>query len=674
MSESSSSEDINNPSPPIDSQEYYDTYLNYYCPKCYHVPSIKYEGKYVEIECICGTLEDTKTQNINEELTKTKILNEYTIHKKYRILKKAFLKLNELNIFTIRKICQSKIAHPNTNKPADTCIIINDEQYFICNDCINEQKRINEIHDKCNEFKNNENEEQFVYCKKCRKKIKQNKKTNKHEGHNVINLTSLYVEEKINADIKYLKENSIVYKSIQLLNKIQESINKSKILVQKQIENEQKFFMFIKLQYTNHQLFANEVTLNNVKNINVQKNLSSQNKRLIEGLKEIFMNSLNEYKQIVNEIQDFNENYQKFNEDILNKQEYVNASVNNYNVNMDLFTSDPTQLSPVYTVADNNFSGSNLIAVYDIDGNYELAHATKKPEKSIQIIDLLNNNIKHTIKSAHSTFINFLKHYYNSASNIHYLISSSEDISVKLWNINNDYSNILSISNTSSTFESFPLCMIFDNNNAYIASGNKTKKIKIYDCTGTLIETIRVDYKSITNLETYYINNKTYILISGQPGIFLYDYTDKSNKYNLIANDDKDVYHYLAIIQHINNQLIIFDSDGNGYVTLWNFDTGEVLNTIKPGFGKHMGIFSFCIWNDIYLITGGKDRGLKIFDLRTSKQIKVFLKAHFKGYSHKQSSNGVGIKNVIKINIKDKGEFLVTSGDDHKIILWKDEN
>ena len=62
----------------------------YYCPKCFKVPSIKYDGEYVLIECTCGTKDDIKIQAKNEDVTKKDILIKFTRYKQYKLLIKFF--------------------------------------------------------------------------------------------------------------------------------------------------------------------------------------------------------------------------------------------------------------------------------------------------------------------------------------------------------------------------------------------------------------------------------------------------------------------------------------------------------------------------------------------------------------------------------------------------------
>ena len=64
-----------------------ELYECYYCPKCFNVPSLKYdlESKYVLIECTCGTKDDIKIQSPNDDVTKPDILLQYAEHNNFRL-------------------------------------------------------------------------------------------------------------------------------------------------------------------------------------------------------------------------------------------------------------------------------------------------------------------------------------------------------------------------------------------------------------------------------------------------------------------------------------------------------------------------------------------------------------------------------------------------------------
>ena len=87
------------------------------------------------------------------------------------------------------------------------------------------------------------------------------------------------------------------------------------------------------------------------------------------------------------------------------------------------------------------------------------------------------------------------------------------------------------------------------------------EKLKIYNSSGTQIKIIDTRYECNWHSEVYYLNDRIYILMSCFTGI-------------LFIN-------FYAIIENIKKDLIIPDWDSNGLITLWNFNTGEMIRAIK---------------------------------------------------------------------------------------------
>ena len=95
--------------------------------------------------------------------------------------------------------------------------------------------------------------------------------------------------------------------------------------------------------------------------------------------------------------------------------------------------------------------------------------------------------------------------------------------------------------------------------------------MKIFESSNKLKDSTNCGLAESYNCEAYYFDDNIYFLMSGKPGIVLYNYKKSRPKFNLITNEDKEVPHYYSMIQYIKNQLIIFDSDWNGNIILWSF-------------------------------------------------------------------------------------------------------
>ena len=107
----------------------------------------------------------------------------------------------------------------------------------------------------------------------------------------------------------------------------------------------------------------------------------------------------------------------------------------NYSNNFNLI--DVNKIQNIKTIANNlNIYWLKSVAVYKIKRNdemlYEIAYPDNNNGYNIIIYNLLNNN-KNIINKAHLDIIHRIKHYYDSLTKNHILLTSSSDKSIKLW-------------------------------------------------------------------------------------------------------------------------------------------------------------------------------------------------------------------------------------------------
>ena len=63
----------------------------------------------------------------------------------------------------------------------------------------------------------------------------------------------------------------------------------------------------------------------------------------------------------------------------------------------------------------------------------------------------------------------------------------------------------------------------------------------------------------------------------------------------------------------------LIESSGDGFVRIWKFHTGELLNKIKIGKNELRGL---CLWNSNYLFVGCTDNSIKLVELKNGIIIK----------------------------------------------------
>ena len=535
------------------------------------IPSIKILKDYVEIQC-CGNKNSTREQNENEDITKPEILLKIAEYKKYKLLLKSYLQLIELNSKTKKK-CELKLNHYDEKKAEVYCLNC-DPQLFMCNSCLTNHDKFNPKHKKIKSAgmkisdicEKKECERKGIieyYCLDCNLHLCIGCHSN-HINHKMINLKS-FLEKNQNLIDRKANSNLFINKIKLFLEDIQKAINNSNRLIKNHINSNKDTYSFVNSLYNTYECskdIPNFHSINNILINNIDTILKDSNIQLMNKIQFYFANALKELNQLKNQ---FNQ-LQSYDQEI--------------NPIIPPLIKDPQHLSINRTISNNTWPDTpNLLALYTLDNeNYELAHVTNNQKNKIEIIELKNDTVKLTINSAHSANITAVKHYFDKYNKKHYLISSATDKSVKLWDINNNYKNILNISNAANKAEGYyyPLFMLFIDNNPLIGAANQCEKIKIYDKYGSKVDTINCEYEYNYHSEAYYIDNGVYILISGRPGIRLFDYISEKTKFKLISNNNNDVKHCYSIIEKIKNEYIIFDSDNNGNITLWNFNSGEI--------------------------------------------------------------------------------------------------
>ena len=470
---------------------------------------------------------------------------------------------------------------------------------------------------------------------------------------NIINLDN---EIEINLEFKKIKINKddILYNLINEVNILKNKINENKI-------NENKMKEYINNKDNE---IKNEIIKENKKIIEEKINIiDNKYKEKINEIKKEYEDKIKEFKNKQNEIiSEINKNLNLLlNEYKIKKEKLEKLRIkNNDNVNL----INDFKCYNINTM-NNNIISNNLyitwwksVAVYNIIRNneilYEIAYPDNNNGYNIIIYNILLNNITNKINNAHSNDIHKIKHYYDSLSKNHLLLTSSGDKSIKIWNISsNPISNILKINNCFDGSNFSPFCMLFNKGDYFILGGSRDKKKEIWNKNGNLIGPIE---KSNLNygrfIETTYIDNKPYILLSGQNHSECYDYnnntikTYKSNKYNN-RNDIINLFKKNEIIYLISG-------DTRGNVIIFDFISTNEISSIS--FGNCVS--SLCSLNEKYILVGGYNKELKIIDFDNKSIVKNY------------SANNNDILSIEKIKIPEKGEYIITYNDTD-IKLWQ---
>ena len=279
------------------------------------------------------------------------------------------------------------------------------------------------------------------------------------------------------------------------------------------------------------------------------------------------------------------------------------------------------------------------------------------PFFNIEFFDLEKNTIVYTIKNAHLNIIYSCRHYPDTKNKIDYLITSSFDRNVKVWNIK-DFSNKTIINNAHQSnyiYSVSILCEENENKN-YIITSCINDFIKVWDFFFFFLEKMGQMDENIYFVDTFYdTKNKKYYILSGNySDVKSYDF--KSGELYKRYKGMPQSWHMSALVYENKEQQILIESDGNGYIRMWEFHKANLIKSIFTSY--LVNLRGICLWNDRYLFAGANDHQIKLFDLIEGKFIKCY-KEHISS-----------VCTLEKIKSKKYGECLLSQGLDGKIKIW----
>ena len=291
-----------------------------------------------------------------------------------------------------------------------------------------------------------------------------------------------------------------------------------------------------------------------------------------------------------------------------------------------------------------------------LKGDVILAWPTK--ERSLELYDLEKETLIKSIKNAHSSEIYCARHFVDIKSKSDLLITSSYDKSLKIWNIENNDTPLLTIENAHSNGFSFSPCILSNEklSENYIISGADDEYIKIFDFKGKFLDKqIKVgDY--VNFLDTYYETEKgkIFIINGTSRGLKVHDFDDCSI-YNTYYEKEQSAHAYIILYKNESkNRMELIDADMKGFIRIWDFHSAKLLKTIK----METIVNGICLWDNRYLATSGRDTLIKLVDLRSKKIIK------------KLSGHEKETLSVKKIHLSKYGDCLVSLDRNGIIKLW----
>ena len=334
----------------------------------------------------------------------------------------------------------------------------------------------------------------------------------------------------------------------------------------------------------------------------------------------------------------------------------------------DINFSNPLNITYLLDISNDSNFGCNSDNTFIIFVSHQtnithLVYSTE--EKSIIIYNLNEFQIITNIKNAHEDYIgNFRYCFYNNKD---ILMSISFNNNIKLWDINN-YSCLLNLKNINDFGGVYSSCFLnYDKKNIYYIvtsnwNWNESESLKIFDFSGKKIKEIENSNDSTYFIDTYNDkkNSKFYIITGNINSVKSYDF-DKNDLFHEYKDIDEDVddrfAHYSIVIKEFDHNIIkMFESSNDGFLRIWDFKSGILINKINV---SNRGLVGICLWNEKYLFIGCEDCSIKMIEIESGNVIK----------SLKEHKNCV--YTVKKIFNEKYGECLISQawGDD-QIKMW----
>ena len=211
-----------------------------------------------------------------------------------------------------------------------------------------------------------------------------------------------------------------------------------------------------------------------------------------------------------------------------------------------------------------------------------------------------------------------IKHFFYELNNQDFILSSSIDKSVKLWEL---YSlkNLLTINHFTEDYCVVSEMIFFNRikNDYYIITGT-TQEIKVWNKKGENINTYNYESEEPGNFLNKFYNKYRCYLIYGSKKLVLLDIENGEIIHEYGEDNDK-AYHWAEISSLYDKKRVIGAHYEDGFIKIYDFDSEKLVK--KFSFTKNEHNFSFCLWNEKYIIVGYL-YSLKIFNIEEGSLIK----------------------------------------------------
>ena len=436
------------------------------------------------------------------------------------------------------------------------------------------------------------------------------------KNNNISELNDIKYKLKNQADNNDIQDINLIF-NMKLPNNL--SIKKKENIIQfinetykntpaKDLVNQAKLFSNTHKVSKLSRLFNGKITINETTSLNDEKK---------KNLEEKIDSILNEFES------KFDEELSKIGQKFILPKE--NMSIYTYYNLTNKFINDPNELVFKQDICSNSHKTNSIDRVFCAfkSFNGEPLVVWGSTSLNIEFYDCNKDKIVKTIFQAHKQTIFSCRHYPDVRLRKDYIITSSNDRSVKVWDITKDNYDLY-ISNVHNGYYIYSvslLCHIHKETN-YIITSCPNEKMKVWDFSGAYLRNFGQSNESTYFIDIFYnkIQKKYFIINANSNDVKSYHFEtgDLYQKYK----GTPQTWHMSAVVNDVNDIFVLIESDGNGTIRIWNFDTAELLKSINST--NSINLRGICLWNDRYLFAAGNDSQVKLFDLEEGKFVKTF--------------------------------------------------
>ena len=281
-------------------------------------------------------------------------------------------------------------------------------------------------------------------------------------------------------------------------------------------------------------------------------------------------------------------------------------------------------VNTLITDIDNGYETDNKFCyVNTFDKKFLVIYPTDR--YGVSEYNLSNNKITNKLKSPHQSNIITITSIPHVIKKETYLITASFDRSIKVFSIEQQYTQVKEYQNAHDDYSLYALDAMYDETKGVVViSGcHNLQEIKLW-----YVDLNEDDGKEKMHIKVNgkvccvkcYKNNAIYV--GSTQGVFMYlmDGIDKEGKANKQFVDENAIAPKKGELKHTaitfmdNNDKWMVEADSMGVVRVWDIESAKMEKVIKREMNEFQ-INSLSTWDNVYIIAGARDGKVVLYDV-----------------------------------------------------------